>query len=169
MHNLRFELEKMDDLRYHLGNDAEAHKSEIEELRKHGEEVRLHLRRRENQIGELKDRLALILVKFDDTTFLDTDDELKSELRNQIDDLNRIRRWNQNRCETLEELNEAAVADLNQTKGTLENVRENQVEIEEELLQAKDKVLIMKILYFHFNIIFLFFHTKIIHKKQNNA
>ena len=142
MNNIRFQLEKAEDLYYQLDNVPEVHKTRILSLKKLADDMRETLRSRERQVSVLKDRLSQILVRLGNRTFLDCTDDIRLEHNRQFEDLLNLRRLYEERSKVLTELKDSAIRELKKVKSELKTSKNNNEILEEELKKAEEKVII---------------------------
>ncbi|XP_033224397.1 myosin-7 isoform X2 [Belonocnema kinseyi] len=140
MNNIRFQLEKAEDLYYQLDNLPEVHKDRILSLKKLADDMRETLRSRERQVSDLKDRLSQILVRLGNRTFLDCTDDIRLEHNRQFEDLLNLRRLYEERSKVLTYLKDSAIRDLKDVKSELRTSKNNNEILEEELKKAEEKM-----------------------------
>lgn len=141
MNNIRFQLEKADDLFYQLDNIPEIHKNRILSLKKLADDMRETLRSREQQVSLLKDRLSQILVKLGDRTFLNCEEEIRMENNRQLSDLHNLRRLYEERSRVLMEWKDSAIRDFNDVKREVRSLKDNNEILENGLKKAEEKVI----------------------------
>ncbi|XP_051174985.1 myosin heavy chain, cardiac muscle isoform isoform X2 [Leptopilina boulardi] len=140
MNNIRFQLEKADDLFYQLDNVPEIHKNRILSLKKLADDMRETLRSRERQVSLLKDRLSQILVQLGDRTFLNCDDEIRMENNRQLGDLHNLRRLYEERSKVLMEWKDSAIRNLTDVKREVRSLKDNNEILEDDLRKTEEKL-----------------------------
>ncbi|XP_043478926.1 uncharacterized protein LOC122509165 isoform X2 [Leptopilina heterotoma] len=140
MNNIRFQLEKADDLFYQLDNVPEIHKNRILSLKKLADDMRETLRSRERQVSLLKDRLSQILVKLGDRPFLNCEEEIRMENNRQLGDLHNLRRLYEERSRVLIEWKDSAIRNFNDVKREVRSLKDNNEILEDSLKKAEDKL-----------------------------
>lgn len=143
MNNIRFQLEKADDLFYQLDNVPEIHKNRILSLKKLADDMRETLRSRERQVSLLKDRLSQILVQLGDRTFLNCDDEIRMENNRQLGDLHNLRRLYEERSKVLMEWKDSAIRNLTDVKREVRSLKDNNEILEDDLRKTEEKVILI--------------------------
>lgn len=140
MNNIRFQLEKADDLFYQLDNVPVIHRNRILTLKTLSDDMRETLRSRERQVSLLKDRLSQILVKLGDRTFLNYEDEIRLENNRQLKDLHDLRRLYEERSKVLTEMKDSALRDLHDLKREVRTLKDNNEILEDNLRKTEEKV-----------------------------
>ena len=148
MNNIKFQLEKAQDLYYQLDNVPEVHKNQILSLKKLADDMREVLRSRERQVNLLKDRLSQILVGLEDRTFLNYTDDIRIEYNRQFEDLLNLRRLYEERSKVILNLRNSVIKDLQNLKSELKSSKNNNEILEEDLKKAEEKVDIFSLFYF---------------------
>ncbi|XP_032681294.1 myosin-10 isoform X2 [Odontomachus brunneus] len=138
--DIRYQIEKVDDLRYHLESDPERHRHRIHSLMEVNSRTRESLRARERQTNELKDQLAQLLVRLGDRSFLEVRDDVGTECNRQLENINALKTLYNERLRVLSELRDTAARELTDTRQKLEYSLKKSENLEEELKKAEDKV-----------------------------
>ncbi|KAL0110105.1 hypothetical protein PUN28_013626 [Cardiocondyla obscurior] len=138
--DVRYQIEKVDDLRYHLETDPERHRQRIRCLTEVSNKARGSLRERERQTNELKNYLAQLLVRLGDRSFLEIQDDVGVECDRQLENINALKSLYNERLRILTELKDSAIKDLTDVKQKLEYNLKKSENLEEELKKAEDKV-----------------------------
>ncbi|KAJ8675210.1 hypothetical protein QAD02_010996 [Eretmocerus hayati] len=139
--DLWLQLERTDDLRFQLENEPEENRVRICSLRRLAEETRSALLSRKQQVGVLKDRLAQIVVRLGERSFLDDYcDEIRLEADRQLEDIARSRGLSDERSRILSELKEHSAKELHDLKIKLDNSRRDCQILEEDLRKTEDKM-----------------------------
>lgn len=137
---MRYQIEKMDDLRYYLESDPERHRQRIRCLTEVTNKTRVSLIARERQTNELKNYLAQQLVRLGDRSFLETQDDAGVECDRQLENINALKSLYNERLKVLTELKDCAIKELTDVKQKLEYAQKKSENLEEELKKAEDKV-----------------------------
>ncbi|XP_071646898.1 uncharacterized protein [Temnothorax longispinosus] len=138
--DVRYQIEKVDDLRYHLESDPERHRQRIRCLTEVTSKTRVSLIARERQTNELKNYLAQLLVRLGDRSFLEVQDDVGVECDRQLENINALKSLYNERLRILSELKDSATKELTDVKQKLEYTLKKSVNLEEELKKAEDKV-----------------------------
>lgn len=138
---MRNQIEKVDDLRYHLETDPERHRQRIRCLTEATNKTRVSLTARERQTNELKSYLAQLLVRLGDRSFLEIQDNVGIECDRQLENINALKSLYNERLRILTELKDSAIRELTDVKQKLEYTLKKSENLEEELKKAEDKVL----------------------------
>lgn len=138
--DIRYQIEKVDDLRYHLESDPERHRHRIRCLTEVTGRTREALRARERQTNELKDQLAQLLVRLGDRSFLEVRDDAGAECGRQLENISALKALYNERLRVFTELRETAVKELADTRQKLEYSLKKSENLEEELKKAEEKV-----------------------------
>lgn len=138
--DIRYQIEKVDDLRYHLESDPETHRHRIRCLTEVNKRTSESLRTRERETNELKDQLAQLLVRLGDRSFLEVSDDAGAECSRQLENISALKALYNERLRVLTELRDTAVKELTDTKQKLEYSLKKSESLEEELKKAEDKV-----------------------------
>lgn len=139
--NMRYQIEKIDDLCYHLEIDPEHHQHRIRSLTELTNKARESLGTRERFTNQLKDHLAQVLVKLSDKSYLEVKDYTAAECNRQLDSLNMLKALYNGRLRILTELKDSAIKELTDVKQKLERSLKMSENMEEELKKAEEKVL----------------------------
>lgn len=137
---MRYQIEKVDDLRYHLETDPERHRQRIRCLMEVTDKARVSLKARERQTNELKNYLAQLLVRLGDRSFLEIQDDSGVECDRQLENINALKGLYNERLRILTELKDSATRELTDVKQKLEYALKKSANLEEELKKAEDKV-----------------------------
>ncbi|XP_050464364.1 interaptin isoform X2 [Cataglyphis hispanica] len=138
--DIRCQIEKVDDLRYHLETDPERHRHRIRCLTEVTGKVRESLMARERRTNELKDYLAQVLVRLGDRSFLKDRDDADAECDRQLENINVLKSLYNERLRVLTELKDSAIKELADVKQKLEYSLKKSENLEEELKKAEEKV-----------------------------
>ncbi|KAL6447187.1 hypothetical protein ACFW04_001471 [Cataglyphis niger] len=138
--DIRCQIEKVDDLRYHLETDPERHRHRIRCLTEVTGKVRESLMARERRTNELKDYLAQVLVRLGDRSFLKDHDDADAECDRQLENINALKSLYNERLRVLTELKDSAIKELADVKQKLEYSLKKSENLEEELKKAEEKV-----------------------------
>jgi len=138
--DVRYQIEKVDDLRYHLETDPERHQRRIRCLTEVTNKARVSLIARERQTNELKNYLAQLLVRLGDRSFLEIQDDVGIECDRQLENINALKSLYNERLRVLTELKDSATRELTDMKQKLEYALKKSENLEEELKKAEDKV-----------------------------
>ncbi|XP_018309288.1 interaptin isoform X5 [Mycetomoellerius zeteki] len=138
--DVRYQIEKVDDLRYHLETDSERHRQRIRCLTEVANKARTSLITREHQTNELKNYLAQLLVRLGDRSFLEIQDDAGIECDRQLENINALKSLYNERLRVLTELKDSATRELTDVKQKMEYALKKSENLEEELKRAEDKV-----------------------------
>ncbi|XP_024882872.1 interaptin isoform X2 [Temnothorax curvispinosus] len=138
--DVRYQIEKVDDLRYHLESDPERHRQRIRCLTEVTSKARVSLIARERQTNELKNYLAQLLVRLGDRSFLEVQDDVGVECDRQLENINALKSLYNERLRILSELKDSATKELTDVKQKLEYTLKKSENLEEELKKAEEKV-----------------------------
>jgi len=139
--DVRYQIEKVDDFRYHLETDPERHRQRIRCLTEVTNKARTSLIVRERQTNELKNYLAQLLVRLGDRSFLEIQDDVGIECDRQLENINAVKILYNERLKVLTELKDSATRELADVKQKMEYALKKSENLEEELKRAEDKVL----------------------------
>lgn len=137
---MRHQIEKVDDLRYHLETDPERHRHRIRCLTEATSKARESLRQRERQTNELKDYLAQVLVRLGDRSFLEVRDDAGAECNRQLENINALKCLYNERLRVFTELRDSAIKELADVKQKQEYTVKRSENLEEELRKTEEKV-----------------------------
>ncbi|XP_011634425.1 interaptin isoform X2 [Pogonomyrmex barbatus] len=138
--DVRHQIEKVDDLRYHLETDSERHRHRIQCLTEATSKTRVSLIARERQTNELKNYLAQLLVRLGDRSFLEVQDDVGAECNRQLENINALKSLYNERLRVLTEIKDSAIKELIDVKQKLEYALKKSENLEEELKKAEEKV-----------------------------
>ncbi|XP_076628642.1 uncharacterized protein LOC143345421 isoform X2 [Colletes latitarsis] len=138
--DIRFQMEKLDDLRYHLETKPDQHRYRIRCLAEVTNKTRESVYARERRANELKDHLAQILVRLGDRSFLDLKDDVALECERQLENINSLKSLYNERLKVLTELKDAAIRELVDVKERLDHTLEKSECLEEDLKKADEKI-----------------------------
>ncbi|XP_025266487.1 putative protein tag-278 isoform X2 [Camponotus floridanus] len=138
--DIRCQIEKVDDLRYHLETNAERHRHRIRCLTEVTDKERESLIARERRTNELKNYLAQVLVRLGDRSFLEVRDDTDAECDRQLENINVLKSLYNERLRVLTELKDSAIKELTDVKQKLEYSLKKSENLEEELKKAEEKV-----------------------------
>ncbi|XP_018356561.1 PREDICTED: putative leucine-rich repeat-containing protein DDB_G0290503 isoform X1 [Trachymyrmex septentrionalis] len=138
--DVRYQIEKVDDFRYHLETDPERHRQRIHCLTEVTNKARTSLIARERETNELKNYLAQLLVRLGDRSFLEIQDDAGIECDRQLENINALKSLYNERLKVLTELKDSATRELVDVKQKMEYALKKSENLEEELKRAEDKV-----------------------------
>ncbi|XP_076175176.1 uncharacterized protein LOC143150627 isoform X2 [Ptiloglossa arizonensis] len=138
--DIRFQIEKVDDLRYQLETEPDQHRYRIRCLTEVTNRTREALHARERRANELKDHLAQILVRLGDRSFLDLKDDVGLECERQLENINSLKSLYNERLKVLTELKEAAIRELAGVKERLDHSLKKSECLEDDLKKADEKI-----------------------------
>ncbi|XP_020287968.1 putative protein tag-278 isoform X2 [Pseudomyrmex gracilis] len=139
--NIRYQIEKVDDLRYQLETDSERHRNRIQCLAEVASRTRESLFARERRTNELKDHLAQMSARLGDRSpLLEDRDEADTECDRQLESINALKSLYNERLRILAELKDSTVKELTDAKQKLEYAVKKSENLEEELKKAEEKV-----------------------------
>nr|XP_033329704.1 centrosome-associated protein CEP250 isoform X1 [Megalopta genalis] len=138
--DVRFQIEKVDDLRYHLETEPDQHRYRIRCLADITNNTREALHARECRANELKDYLAQILVRLGDRSFLELKDDVGFECERQLENINSLKSLYNERLKVLTELKDAAIRELGDVKDRLNHSLKKFECLEEDLRKADEKI-----------------------------
>lgn len=138
--NIRYQIEKVDDLRYQLETDSERHRHRIQCLAEVASRTRESLFARERRTIELKDHLAQMSVRLGDRSLLEDRDEADAECDRQLENINALKSLYNERLRILAELKDSAIKELTDVRQKLEYTVKKSEGLEEELKKAEEKV-----------------------------
>ncbi|XP_043249695.1 cytadherence high molecular weight protein 2 isoform X2 [Colletes gigas] len=138
--DIRFQMEKLDNLRYHLETEPDQHRYRIRCLAEVTNKTRESVYARERRANELKDHLAQILVRLGDRSFLDLKDDVALECERQLENINSLKSLYNERLKVLTELKDAAIRELVDVKERLDHTLEKSECLEEDLKKADEKI-----------------------------
>ena len=138
--DIRFQIEKVDDLRYQLETEPDQHRHRIRCLTDITNKTREAVHTRESRANELKDHLAQILVRLGDRRFLDVKDEVGLECERQLESINSLKCLYNERLKILCELKDAAIRELVDIKERLDHSSKKSECLEEDLKKADEKI-----------------------------
>ncbi|KAL2719437.1 putative leucine-rich repeat-containing protein isoform X1 [Vespula squamosa] len=138
--NIRFQIEKVDDLRYQLESEPEQHRYIIRCLNDVTNKTRDTLNTREHRANELKDYLARNLARLNDRSFLDYKDDVSAECERQLESINSLKSLYNERLRVLTELKDTAIKELIDVKENLKHSSKECEGLEEDLRKAEEKI-----------------------------
>ncbi|XP_029175159.1 centromere-associated protein E isoform X2 [Nylanderia fulva] len=138
--DIRCQIEKVDDLRYHLENDPERHRHRIRCLTEVTKKEREALVVRERRTNELKNYLAQVLVRLGDRSFLEVRSDADAECDRQLENIIVLKSLYNERLRVLTEIKDSAIKELADVKPKLEYSLKKSENLEEELKKAEEKV-----------------------------
>ncbi|XP_017888682.1 putative leucine-rich repeat-containing protein DDB_G0290503 [Ceratina calcarata] len=138
--DIRVQIDKLDDLRYQLETDTDHHRQRIRCLSDMSNRTREAVYARERHTNELKDRLAEILERLGDKSFLEPKDEVGLECERQMENINCLKSLYNERLKLLNELKDAAVRDSADTRVRLDHSLKERECLEEDLKKADEKI-----------------------------
>ena len=139
--SIRLQIEKIDDLRYHLECEPEGHENRISNLKEIASASREVSGTRERQINKLKNLLAQILARLGDSRFrVEITDDVRAEHDRQLEDIRRLKSLYDERLRVLVDMRDAAVKELTDVKDKLKCSRKENAVFEEDLRKAEEKV-----------------------------
>ncbi|XP_076288733.1 uncharacterized protein LOC143213091 isoform X2 [Lasioglossum baleicum] len=138
--DVRFQIEKVDDLRYHLETEPDQHRYRIRCLTDVTNNTREAVLDRERCANELKDHLAQILVRLGDRSFLEIKDDVGLECERQLENINSLKSLYNERLKVLTELKDAAIREVGDVKDRLNHSLKKSECLEEDLRIADEKI-----------------------------
>ncbi|XP_076239152.1 uncharacterized protein LOC143182189 isoform X2 [Calliopsis andreniformis] len=138
--DIRYQIEKVDDLRYHLEIEPDQHRYRIRCLSNITNKTREALYARERRANELKDHLAQMLVRLGDRSFLDVKDGVGLECERQLENINSLKSLYNERLKIVTELKDTAVKELADIKERLDYTLKKSECLEEDLKKADEKI-----------------------------
>jgi len=139
--DVRYQIEKMDDLRYQLETNPECHQYHIQSLTEMTNKARQSFIARQRRTNELKDYLAQVLVKLGDKSFLEIEDDEGAECNRQLENISMLKNLYNERLRILIELKDSATKTLIDIKQKLDYSLKKSNNLEGELKKAEEKVL----------------------------
>lgn len=138
---IRQQIEKIDDLRYHLECEPEINAQRIETLKTTTNKSREAFRQREEKINALKSVLSQILARVGDEKLeIDVTDDLRAEHDRQLDDIKNLKSLYDERIRVIGELKESGSKELVDLKDKFKNVSYEKETLEEDFNRAQEKV-----------------------------
>ncbi|CAD6228727.1 GSCOCG00006520001-RA-CDS, partial [Cotesia congregata] len=138
---IRQQIEKIDDLRYHLECEPEINAQRIETLKTIGKKSRQAFRQREEKINGLKSVLSQILARVGDEKLeIDVTDDLRAEHDRQLDDIKNLKSLYDERIRVIGELKESGSKELVDLKDKFKNVSYEKETLEEDFNRAQEKI-----------------------------
>lgn len=137
---VRFEAEKLEDLRYHLERDTEKNERQISSVKEAVNAARLVLAARDKQVNKLKDQLAHILARLNGMNYSLIFDDARAEFDHQLENLRNLKTLYEVRLKILIEMQEHARKELVVTKERLEISQKKVKTLEEDLEKSEEKV-----------------------------
>ncbi|KAG8037049.1 hypothetical protein G9C98_004371 [Cotesia typhae] len=138
---IRQQIEKIDDLRYHLECEPEINAQRIETLKTITNKSREAFRQREEKINALKSVLSQILARVGDEKLeIDVTDDLRAEHDRQLDDIKNLKSFYDERIRVIGELKESGSKELVDLKDKFKNVSYEKETLEEDFNRAQEKI-----------------------------
>ncbi|KAH0569009.1 centrosomal protein of 135 kDa isoform X1 [Cotesia glomerata] len=138
---IRQQIEKIDDLRYHLECEPEINAQRIETLKAITNKSREAFRQREEKINGLKSVLSQILARVGDEKLeIDVTDDLRAEHDRQLDDIKNLKSLYDERIRVIGELKESGSKELVDLKDKFKNVSYEKETLEEDFNRAQEKI-----------------------------
>ncbi|XP_063976902.1 cingulin-like protein 1 isoform X2 [Diachasmimorpha longicaudata] len=138
---IRLQIEKIDDLRYHLECEPEINAHRIETLQTIAKSNRETFETREHQMNRLKNTLSQILARLGDEKFkIEISEDLRTEHDHQVEDIRRLKALYDERMRVLVEVKDTAAKDLVSTRHRLKGLVKEKESLEEELKKAEEKI-----------------------------
>ncbi|XP_033200367.2 uncharacterized protein LOC117162655 isoform X2 [Bombus vancouverensis nearcticus] len=138
--DIRIQMDKVDDLRYHLETEPDQHRYRIRCLSDITNRSREAVYFRERAANDLKDHLAEILLQLGDRSFLEQKDDVGLECERQLENINSLKSLYNERLKVLNELKETAVRELAETRVRLDHSLKKCECLEEDLKKADEKI-----------------------------
>lgn len=138
--DIRVQMDKVDDFRYHLESDTDQNRYRIRCLSDVTNRTREAVYVAERHANDLKDHLAQILVRLGDRSFLELKDEADLECERQLENINSLKSLYNERLKVLNELRETAVRELAETRVRLDHSLKKCECLEDDLKKADEKV-----------------------------
>ncbi|XP_034941111.1 cingulin-like protein 1 isoform X2 [Chelonus insularis] len=138
---IRVQIEKIDDLRYHLECDPETNASRIEKLKEIANTNREVFRTREQQINSLKNILSTSVARLGDDQFhMDVVEDLRTEHNCQLDDIRQLKNLYDERLRVLAELKDTCNKELINVKDVLKSILKEKEILDEDYAKAEEKI-----------------------------
>lgn len=129
----------------------------IASLKRLADETRASLRARKQQVNQLKDRLAQLLVRLGDRGFLEESDDIREEAERQIEDIASSRSLGDERSRIMAELKDHCFKQIHELGHKLDASRKDNLSLEEELKKTGEKVCFgakFELFFYFFNVTF---------------
>ncbi|XP_053597070.1 cingulin-like protein 1 isoform X2 [Microplitis demolitor] len=138
---IRQQIEKIDDLRYHLECEPENNARRIETLKIIANKSREAFGKREEKINGLKNMLSQIIAGLsDDKLDIDVTDDLRTEHDRQMEDIKKLKRLYDERIRVIAELKESCSKELVDLKDKFKNLTKDKESLEEDFNKAQEKI-----------------------------
>uniref|UniRef100_A0A0C9RCU9 Uncharacterized protein n=1 Tax=Fopius arisanus TaxID=64838 RepID=A0A0C9RCU9_9HYME len=138
---IRLQIEKIDDLRYHLECEPETNAHRIETLKEIASSNRDSFETREHQMNRLKNILSQIVARLGDDKFrIDVNEDLRTEHDRQVEDVRRLKGLYDERMRVLVDLKDSASKDLVSTRHKFKSLMKEKEAMDEELKKAEEKM-----------------------------
>ncbi|XP_015117700.1 cingulin-like protein 1 isoform X2 [Diachasma alloeum] len=138
---IRLQIEKIDDLRYHLECEPELNAHRIETLEAIARSNRDSFETREHQMNRLKNMLSQILARLGDDKFkIEISEDLRTEHDHQVEDIRRLKALYDERMRVLVDLKDSATKDLLSTRHKLKGLVKEKESLDEDLKKAEEKI-----------------------------
>ncbi|XP_057336975.1 cingulin-like protein 1 isoform X2 [Microplitis mediator] len=138
---IRQQIEKIDDLRYHLECEPENNARRIETLKIIANKSREAFGKREEKINGLKNMLSQIIAGLgDDKLDIDVTDDLRTEHDRQMEDIKKLKCLYDERIRVIAELKESCSKELVDLKDKFKNLTKDKESLEEDFNKAQEKI-----------------------------
>lgn len=138
---IRLQIEKIDDLRFHLECEPEKNNQRIKILEEIGRQNKEAYGNRQIQINRLKDLQSQLVAGLSgNEQCVDITDDLRTEQERQVEDVRRLKGLYDKRMRILVDLKEATNKELSITKDKLKCIIKDKEGLDEEIKKAEEKV-----------------------------
>lgn len=138
---IRLQIEKIDDLRYHLECDQENNVNRITMLKNIDDTNREMFAIREAQINKLKNVLSQIVARLGDEKFhVDVNDDLRTEHDRQVEDIRRLKSLYDERIRVVVDLRDSGVKEISNVKDKLKLLSKEKEALDEDMKKSEEKV-----------------------------
>lgn len=165
---IRLQIEKIDDLRFHLECEPDKYKQKIKLLNDIGTMNKESYGNRQIQINYLKNLQTQFVTGFIDNEEIchyDIDDDLRLEQDRQIDDVKKLKKLYEERMRILVDLKETIGKEFLTTKEQLKCAKKDKEYLDEEIKKAEEKVCYLFLMFMILlKIYFLYFIYRLMNK-----
>ncbi|KAK0164135.1 hypothetical protein PV328_002796 [Microctonus aethiopoides] len=138
---IRLQIEKIDDLRYHLECDEENNVNRITMLKNIGDTHRETFAIREAQINKLKNVLSQIIARLGDEKFhVDVNDDLRTEHDRQVEDIRRLKNLYDERIRVVVDLRDSGAKEISNVKDKLKLLSKEKEALDEDMKKSEEKI-----------------------------
>lgn len=138
---IRLQIEKIDDLRYHLECDPENNHQRIATLKEIARVSRESFETREHQINRLKNILSQIVARLGDEKFgIEIGEDLRTEHDRHVEDIRRLKGLYDDRMRVLVDLKDSAVKEGADVKQKFKCLMKEKESVDEDLKKAEEKI-----------------------------